>query len=54
MNVYIAKWSKEDAPWQRILADILKRDYKIENCPEILRDEMGKPYPHDGAAKKSL
>ncbi len=44
MNVYIVKWNKEDAPWQRILADILKRDYKIENCPEILKDEMGKPY----------
>ena len=44
VNVYIVKWSKEDAPWQRILADILKKDYKIENCPEILRDEMGKPY----------
>ena len=44
VNVYIVKWSKEDALWQRILADILKKDYKIENCPEILRDEMGKPY----------
>ena len=44
MNVYIVKWNKEDAPWQRILADILKRDYKIENCPKILRDAMGKPY----------
>ena len=47
MNVYIVKWSKQDAPWQRILADILKRDYKIENCPEILRDEHGKPYLQD-------
>ena len=47
MNVYIVKWSKEDAPWQRILADVLKRDYKIENCPEILRDEYGKPYLQD-------
>ena len=44
MNIYIVKWNKEDAPWQRILADILKKDYKIEDCPEILRDEMGKPY----------
>jgi len=44
INVYIQKWNKEDAPWQRILADVLKRDYKIEKCPEILRDEMGKPY----------
>lgn len=44
INVYIQKWSKKDAPWQRILADVLKRDYKIENCPQILRDEMGKPY----------
>ena len=47
MNVYIVKWSKEDAPWQRILADVLKRDYKIENCPEILRNEYGKPYFQD-------
>ena len=44
INVYIQKWNKEDAPWQRILADVLKRDYRIEQCPEILRDEMGKPY----------
>ena len=44
MNVYIVKWNKEDVPWQRILADILKRDYKIEQCPEILKDKMGKPY----------
>ena len=44
MNVYIVKWNKEDVPWQRILADILKKDYKIEQCPEILKDEMGKPY----------
>ena len=44
MNVYIVKWSKKDESWQCILADILKQDYKIEHCPEILRDEMGKPY----------
>lgn len=44
MKVYIQKWNKKDAPWQRILADILKNDYQIEQCPEILRDEMGKPY----------
>lgn len=44
INVYIQKWNKEDAPWQRILADVLKRDYQIERCPEILRDDMGKPY----------
>ena len=46
MNVYIIKWNKEDAPWQRILADILKKDYKIEQCPEILKDDLGKPYLH--------
>lgn len=47
--VYIQKWNKkEDAPWQRILADVLKKDYKIENCPEILRDELGKPYFAEG------
>lgn len=44
INVYIQKWNKKDAPWQRILADVLKRDYKIKDCPEILRDDMGKPY----------
>lgn len=47
MNVYIQKWNKQDAPWQRILADVLKNDYKIEECPEILRDEFGKPYLKD-------
>ncbi len=47
INVYLQKWNKEDAPWQRILADVLKTDYKIEECPEILRDEMGKPYLKD-------
>ena len=44
INVYIRKWNKENAPWQCILGDILKKDYKLEKCPEILRDEMGKPY----------
>ena len=44
IRVYIQKWNKEDAPWQRILADILKKDYQMENCPEILRDGQGKPY----------
>lgn len=44
INVYIQKWNKKDAPWQCILADVLKNDYQIENCPEILKDEMGKPY----------
>ena len=44
IRVYIEKWSKsEDVPWQRILADILKRDYNVEHCPEILRNEWGKP-----------
>lgn len=44
LNVYIQKWNKKDAPWQCILADVLKNDYQIEKCPEILKDEMGKPY----------
>lgn len=44
IRVYIQKWDKKDAPWQCILADILKRDYLIEETPGILRDEMGKPY----------
>ena len=48
-KVYIQKWNKEDAPWQCILADILKRDYHMEEMPEILRDEMGKPYFANGA-----
>ena len=37
--VYIQKWNKEDALWQRILADILKKDYGMENCPKILKNE---------------
>lgn len=49
INVYIQKWNKKDALWECILADILKRDYNIEECPEILRDEMGKPYLKDSA-----
>lgn len=44
IRVYIKKWNKKDAPWQCILADVLKRDYDIKEMPEILRDEMGKPY----------
>lgn len=47
IKVYIQKWNKKDAPWQCILADVLKSDYHIEACPEILRDEMGKPYLKD-------
>lgn len=47
IRVYIQKWNKEDGPWQCILADILKTDYKIEECPEIVRDDMGKPYFKD-------
>ena len=47
--VYIQRWNKKkDAPWQRILADVLKCDYCIEEMPTILRDEMGKPYFEDG------
>lgn len=44
INVYIQKWNKQDAPWECILVCILKKDYKIEVCPEIIRDTMGKPY----------
>ena len=43
--VYIQKWKKEQGvPWQHILADILKKDYGMKQCPEILKDEYGKPY----------
>ena len=48
IRVYIQKWDKKDAPWQCILADILKRDYFIEEMPEILRDDLGKPYLKEG------
>ena len=48
-KVYIQKWNKADVPWQCILADILKRDYYMEEIPEILRNEMGKPYFANGA-----
>ena len=45
IGVYIQKWNKkEDVPWQHILADVLKKDYRMENCPKILKDEYGKPY----------
>ena len=45
IGVYIQKWNqKQDVPWQHILADILKKDYGVENCPPILKDEYGKPY----------
>jgi 4'-phosphopantetheinyl transferase len=43
--VYIQKWKKEQGvPWRHILADILKKDYGMKQCPEILKDEYGKPY----------
>ena len=48
IRVYIKKWTKKDLPWEIILADILKDDYHIEEMPEILRDEMGKPYLKNG------
>ena len=45
IGVYIQKWNKkEDVSWQHILADVLKKDYGLENCPKILKDEYGKPY----------
>jgi 4'-phosphopantetheinyl transferase len=47
IRVYIQKWSKKDAPWQRILADVLKKDYFMEEIPEIMRDDYGKPYFKD-------
>ena len=48
IRVYIKKWTKKDRPWQKILAEILRDDYHIKEMPEILRDEMGKPYLKDG------
>ena len=43
--VYIQKWKKEQGVlWQHILADILKKDYGMGQCPEILKDAYGKPY----------
>ena len=44
IRVYTQKWDKKDGPWQCILADILKRDYFMEELPEIFRDDFGKPY----------
>lgn len=29
--------------WGHILAGILRNDYQMEHCPEIIKDEMGKP-----------
>ena len=54
IRVYIQKWDKKDAPWQCILADILKRDYFIEEMPEILRDDLGKPYLKEGTLQFNL
>ena len=48
INVYIQKWKKENDPWQEILSDILKRDYSIDEMPQILKDEYGKPYFENG------
>lgn len=47
INVYIQKWDKREASWERLLAAILKKDYQIEACPEIIRDAMGKPFLKD-------
>lgn len=45
IRVYIRKWKKgKDVPWQHILADVLKKDYEMAECPDILKDEFGKPY----------
>lgn len=41
---YIQKWKKEDRPWQELLKDTLKKYHQMENCPEIFKDAMGKPY----------
>lgn len=49
IHVYVKKWSRKDGPWERVLACILKRDYQMEPCPEIVRDEMGKPYLKNNA-----
>lgn len=44
MNGYVFRWKKGDQPWEKLLAEILKRDYRIAPCPEILQDAYGKPY----------
>lgn len=44
LNVYIKKWNRQEMSWQHLLSEILKKDYEMKDCPEILRDEMGKPY----------
>lgn len=44
LNVYVKKWSKQETPWQCLLAEIIEKEYLKKPCPEILRDEYGKPY----------
>lgn len=44
LKVYVKKWNRQKESWQKLLIEILKKDYQIKNCPEILRDEFGKPY----------
>lgn len=41
---YLIKWKKGEKPWQEILGDLVKKYHQTEKCPEILKDEMGKPY----------
>lgn len=41
---YLIKWKKGEKPWQEILGDLVKKYHQAEKCPEILKDEMGKPY----------
>lgn len=49
MNGYIRRWKKEDLPWERVLSELVQRDYQMPVCPEILRDACGKPYFKDSS-----
>lgn len=44
IQVYIQEWNPLQGNWKDILAEILKADYGMEQCPEILRDRFEKPY----------
>lgn len=48
IKVYIRRREKQDASWERILEEILKKDYQMKECPEIVRDALGKPYLKNG------
>lgn len=48
IKVYLQKWDKKEKPWEGILKSIVRMEYGMETCPEIVRNSFGKPYFQDG------